>query len=310
MSVALDRADPFDTASAVGSGPRPTVFELLKLPCMLGVTIAAAVGGIWPGGWGLSGLFVFLFFAGYLSDLPPGGMRRFAADRLALLGPPWLFWVAVCGAVSAASAHAGGADGPQGALADAALHLWLPPYALCGGLLAAGLRAAAIDRLPSAAHAALVFAVCLSVFLGLAPIVELPAPYNLWLLGAPALLGGLHAASAGRSDGPRGAAAVALAGAAGSGCAALLGGEPVAAWTAVAALVCAAAVLPLPRRAMRLSGAGALALGVYLIHPLALTALRDAAPGLGPLGLGLGAFSLALLAAAALRRLPVARRLV
>ena len=284
-------------------------------------------------GW--AGVDVFFVISGFIMvhatgpDYDrPGGRRRFLAHRVARVVPLyWLMTLAFLGVALAAPRALGDAGAAANPGYLAASFLFWPVARADGGLLplyglgwtlnyemffyavfAAGLGA---GRARTVAWAGSVFALLVAVGVLVRP---LPAPLAFWsdpivlefLLGAA--LGLLHARGVRLGGVPRLALALAavaagavFAGGAGSGVGRLASaGLPAAMLVAAAALARPGAV-GAPRPLVVLGDAS---YALYLVHPFALRAVREAVVrlGLAPMlgGAGVGALMLAASVAAAI----------
>jgi hypothetical protein len=267
-----------------------------RLVAALGIVLFHCGG---PGAWiGYAGLPFFTMLLVVLA-LPGAGRQppaAFAAARAGRLLRPWLIWSAVYGSLKLAEALVTGRPlasefTPAMLLTGPAIHLWFLPFAFVACLavypLARHWTGAAPVMRPQAA-----LAVAALAALGAAQAGPLPVPLAQWAFVIPSVFLGMAFALA-RGDRGRILAAAGLA-------AAVVAAGGLAGWTrGLEQLALAAGALTfcllVRRPETPLSQlAAALALGVYLGHPLVASVLER----LTPLEPGTAGFAAATLAGA------------
>lgn len=278
--------------------------DLLRFGAAVGIVVfhAGAPGAL----IGYAALPMFLALLVHLERTYTPPLRRRAARLLT----PWLAWSALYAGLKSAEALTLGT--PLGAefawpmlLYGPVQHLWFLPYAFAAGAL---LRAVPAPEGKAAFRGALALLPAIWLGTALVDAGALPTPLGEWMVGLPALWIGVLLGPALARPGRAGALALVILGTGAAGPA--LGLAQGALHYTVSGLVLLAALArPLPGRAW-MRGLGDLALGIYLMHPLAILGLDALGIAMGTLANAAAATLVSALGAALARRLPLLRRVV
>lgn len=270
-------------------------------------------------GYGALALFLILvpyfsvrFFEARAGEAGPGRGRRrgYSLRRMQRLILPWLFWSAVFKALLVLQSGDPGSlfalEDPLSLLVGPVIHLWFLPFIFLGtGLV---LLAQWMIRDPGG----VILGSALAFLLSLASLwaherAELPAPFAQWSFALPAFLFGLLAAFGQKYR-------VLWAPVAGFVAVALvwkLAGAQYWPWQYLLALAVFALAWRFELRSPLFPALGALAYGIYLVHPFFMAVwYHFVEPGRLPFLAVAVVFTLSALTTAVMRRLPYLRAVV
>lgn len=282
--------------------------ELARFVAAFGVVVAHAQAS--PRDWvGHLSLAVFLILTAFLAmlSMERAGGRYKLAPRMRRILLPWLFWCLVFRLVDLALAGRmfPVLSDPWSLLYGSTIHLWFLPF-----VALAMIWVAPVGRRVRDARA---LAVTLGLWLGLSVLAfalheaNLPAPLAQWSFAAPLYLYGLLLAPAHRLN--RAGWLIAAAGLA--SCAGALMTHTPWPWTVLIAALIFEAVWRLNLRHPILPALGAVAFGIYLMHPFFILAVwKVLGPDTAWFPAAAVAFTLSWAATEAARRLPGFRLVV